>query len=457
MKHYSEHILDLYVRNSNQIADKRIAIEQHLLQCSGCRTIAGDLREFYLLEEENKKLLTAHDEHDEALIVQPGYIRSWPLAKVQIPNSLPARVWHFAKRRPFASAISLFGLAALMIFSIKQFNTKSDTNPQYFDYYIEKKQIAVFNSQQQLLWTLPLKDIGKGDERDILLQRAKKEMLLDIDDDGKNELLTTRFLLTQSVNGVRILHIINSDGTLKRDIELSDKEIQFRSLKYNKQFEPTFLYFDSLSQSLFVAATNNRSPWLLIRYDRDIIIVGKYWHYGGIQFVSVDVDNDGKKEIATYGKNDVDDIMAKDFAFLTFLDPAKITGETEATTTRGFGLAPSNAELLSIKFPSTDVNKATGANSFVQQIVNETPQGFSISVCSIVSGSEIYLEYYFSKIERRITDVKWNTGYESLHKRLKDERKITSIFNEQYLRDLATKVEYWDVNEWRTKPKTINN
>jgi len=457
MKHYSEHILDLYVRNGEQIADERTKIELHLSQCASCRAVADDLRKFYQLAESSRKQIASHTESEDSLIVQPEYIRFRPLTKVRIPNSLPLRVWHFAKRRPFVSTVTMFSIAVLMILSIKQFTGISNTNPQFFDYYTEKKQIAVFNNQQQLLWTLSVKDLGVIEQRDLVLHHAKNEILLDINGDGKNELLTTRFLLTQQSNDVRTLHVINSDGVLQRNIDLPDKEIHFRSLKYNEQFEPTFLYFDSTSQSLVVAASNRRSPWLLIRYDKKFTIIGKYWHYGGIHFSPVDINNDGKKEIALYGKDDVDDVALKDFAFLTLLDPAMMTGETEATTTRGFGFPSSPAELLSIRFPSTDVNKAINVNPYVGQIGNETQKGLYITVSTTVSGSIITLEYYFSKFEQRITDVKWNTGYESYHKKLKDEGKLFSTFNKQYLLDLVANVEYWDGHEWRNKPKIHNN
>ncbi len=459
MKHYSEHILDLFVRNSNLISDSSAEIESHLSVCVGCRTVAENLREFYLLAEEDKKLLASGDETDDALIVQPGYIRTRPLVRITEKNALPVRLWQYARHRPFATTMSMFALTAILLFTLRQFGAINDTNPVEFNYSTGEKKIMVYNKNGIQLWSVSVKDLGPAEDFNVLHRRAKFDLLLDIDHDGKNEFLTTRFLVAQPTDGVRKLNIVNSDGSYRRSIVLSLDTIHFRSLQYSRPFEPTFLLFDSTTQSLFIAASNLRSPWVLQRYDRSLSLLSEYWHFGGIQFGQVDINNDGRQEIALYGKNDVDDVTMNDFPFLTILDPSKITDVKEDAATQGFGLTASDAAIMSIRFPSPDISLALKRNPAAVHILNENNEGFDVFVAVEYKPGEPLtgLEYHYSKSLARITGARWNTGFEAFHQKLKQEGRISSAFGEQYLEELATKVAYWNGKNWILKTNALNN
>ncbi|NUN69838.1 MAG: hypothetical protein HUU02_09025 [Bacteroidetes bacterium] len=449
MNHYSEHMLDLYVRNSSEAADQRAAIEQHLAECAACRAIALDLREFYALADDGKRALPS-GETEEALTVRTEYISTRPLTAVPVKDALPVRVWRSARRRPVTASLSLFAMTALLLFSWKQFSPARDLNPVEFNYSTAAKQIIVYNKAGELLWTLSVRDLGPAEEAVLQHRRAKMDMILDIDNDGINEFLTTRHVVSVNTGEYRTINIFNADGSFRSSRSVAPREVRFRDQHYDRQFEPVFLLFDSTSRSLFVAASNLRSPWVLQRYDRSFRLLGEYWHYGGIQFAQVDIDNDGRTEIALYGKNDVEDVTMGDFAFLSILDPEAVIGSAEDGTTRGFGMEASAAARYTMRFPVPDVNKTMKKNPSVLHILNETTEGFDIFVAAELDPGkpQIGLEYHFSKSAERVTAVRWNTGFEAFHQRLKQEGRISSDLGPDYLNGLVRGIQYWDGHQW---------
>ncbi len=459
MTHYSEHMLDLLVRNSPQISQQREEMELHLSECEGCRAVHRDLTEFYAAAESGPKLLESSDDEDDSLIVQPSYIRTRPLVHIQERNALPVRMWNAVRRRPAAASMSMLAVAAIFLFTLKQFSTVKDANPVEFNYASSTKQVILYNKSGQILWSLGVKDLGAAEEVQLLHRRAKMDLLLDIDQDGKNEFLTTRFVVGRNSGDIRMLNIFNSDGSYRESRPILTKDIRFRTQVYDRQFEPTLVLFDSSSQSLFIASSNLRSPWVLQQYDRSFNLLGEYWHYGGIQFGQVDIDNDGRTEIAIYGKNDVDDVTMGDFAFLTVLDPQKVTGVSEDPATRGFGHSESPAGILSMRFPVPDVNRAMKNNPSVEHILNETTEGFDIFVAAELESGKphIGLEYHYSKQDRKITAVRWNTGFEAFHQKLKHEGRISSNLGDPYLQELVNNVEYWDGTGWTILVNSLNN
>jgi hypothetical protein len=450
MKHYSEHILDLYARNSPQVAGEREEIEQHVIECEGCRAVVEDLQGFYAAAGSTPKQLVSADEENDALTVQPSYVRSRLPIFVQWKDILPVRIWNAVRRRPAVASISMLAMAVIMIFSVKQFMTAEDANPVEFNYASSSKQVILYNRSGHNLWSLGVKDLGASEEITLMHRRAKYDLLLDIDLDGKNEFLTTRFVVGHTSGEIRTLNIFNYDGSFRESRTLLPKGIRFRTHVYDRQFEPVFLLFDSTSQSLFIAASNLRSPWVLQRYDRSFELLGEYWHYGGMQFGQVDIDNDGRTEIALYGKNDVEDATSGDFAFLTVIDPLKVTEKCEDPTTQGFGFPSSSAGILSMRFPVPDVNKAMKNNPSAQHILNETSEGFDIFVAAELEPGKphVGLEYHFSKPSQRITAVRWNTGFEAFYQRMQQEGRVSSELNGLFLMELVDSVEYWIGKVW---------
>ena len=47
MRHYDEHTLELHVLGAASVAAQGHAIEAHLAECEGCRSMAAELRSFH--------------------------------------------------------------------------------------------------------------------------------------------------------------------------------------------------------------------------------------------------------------------------------------------------------------------------------------------------------------------------------------------------------------------------
>ena len=94
MEHFSEHMLELYVRNSDGVQNRRAEIEQHLAECFSCRELVLELQAFYDQTDKSKKMLAAQPEESSSLVME-AHIRKREVSSVYISHSLPARIIRF--------------------------------------------------------------------------------------------------------------------------------------------------------------------------------------------------------------------------------------------------------------------------------------------------------------------------------------------------------------------------
>ena len=147
------------------------------------------------------------------------------------------------------------------------------------------------------------------------------------------------------------------------------------------------------------------------------------------------------------GSNDAD-TSAGDFPIIAVLDPSKITGRSEATTTRGFGLPASNAEVAYIRIPRSDIDDGFHAAISVIRVMPGNDGRWSFIVegkndTTTISG----FEYVFDA-SWRIEAVLSVDGNARIRARLREKGLVHGQIDQQYLDALKNSVEYWDGHRW---------
>ncbi|MFA5834942.1 MAG: hypothetical protein WDA22_15810 [Bacteroidota bacterium] len=452
MNHYTEHILDLYVRNSEQIANDRTDIEQHLSQCAGCRAVAEDLREFYLLAENGKKQLSAHSEEEDALIVQPAYVRSRPLTKIQMPNSIPARLWQFVRKRPIVGSVSMFGLVTSMIFFVKMFIPSEGGNPEYLRINTSRSQVEIYNHESKLMWSQSWRE-GVYDSFMEEQFSITSSVVSDINNDGKNEIIS----LIPTLNGIEtpegkvLLQVITADKKILFTKELGDN-IHYDQEEYFPQFSERGVIVDDFDgdgkKEIIVGAPHRHSPYILYRLDSQGNILGEYLHYGHFWGI-YNVILDGKKTIVACG---IDDKYDK--PVVVGLNPQKIIGKTSSTTQPEFGLPTTTAEVFQIAMPRSLFDIGENPKPRVTSKIIETKNSLTFGVANAIPDSNgipyKYIEYTFTK-EMRIHDVRVTDWSRRVFERRKKEGTIKENLDNTYLEGLKTKIQYWNGKQWQEK------
>lgn len=471
MQHIDQKLLELYVLNDETILPQRDMIERHLNECAGCRELVARMEDMYagfFESMETKPLQTQSSlpvrQKKSLTIASPSPLQEIR-ANYEIERAPMRRVMLFVRRHPVVSStMSLFvlGFFALLGFEVFKAIENIDENPSYYRYSPDSK-LEIYNKENKLLWSIP----GNPLTVTASAEQARgiyRTQILDLQGDGINEVLTSAQVGATINASPLTLKIFDNRGKLTRTFTFNDKHISFRNNHYDTEFLIGYLFASRMSQNtlnLFILANNGRSPNFIARVDSNLNIIGRYWHFGNLVTSGVYTQFHGnKKRIVAGGINDVEDEQMREFPVLVILDPEKIYDNTESSLTRGFGLPQSTAEEYYIRFPETDMEKTTKTKSGVMKITYEDTTLLGVKVENFeipLTPNYVGFEYFLSKKDLRIVDVKFFSSTQRTHQRLLSEGKIHSTFGRQYLEDLKKRVEYWDGEKWSRKPVRIKH
>jgi hypothetical protein len=349
------------------------------------------------------------------------------------------------------------GLGLLLNLTLK--TAFKDTNPAYVILSERNSALEVYNREDEKLWQLfqpQIKGFIESDED----RRISRTAVADLNGDGRNELVTTLPLPTE--NGMaKALRVYDAERKLIIEKKFENTTINFLSNRYETSFLPNGILVDDFGgegkKEIFASADNGRSPWFLVRLDAKGQTLGRYWHFGQmLGFYTVDLNDNGRKEIILCGMNQVNDLQLAQFAVVAVLDPQKIIGEVEATATRGFGLSPSDAEIYYIQIPTSDMTIALGLEQTIRCISPTSEPQLRFAASSGASDELPVFEFIFSK-DMRVQEVKYSDQDIFLHARLKKEGKIHSTFDHAYLENLMKGIRYWDGKEWRKEVTKVRH
>ncbi|TAK66906.1 MAG: hypothetical protein EPO24_01005, partial [Bacteroidetes bacterium] len=224
--HISEQQLDRYFVNPQSLSDgEREGIDAHILECSLCKEQFEKMQAFY--REVEREMQSAPTEQDkvfaEKLAAKPRLaLPSTALQKVEnvidayveviepIQRSIMRRFVDYAIQKPLyvgGGALATFALA----FAIMLFVPFKDTHPAYAR--AEKEFLVVYNKDGKELWR---KHIGIGYDWETARQYVTGQLenyltTLDVDNDGKQEVLST-FEWLPDVSQRNTLICYNSDS-----------------------------------------------------------------------------------------------------------------------------------------------------------------------------------------------------------------------------------------------------
>ncbi|MDD8017320.1 MAG: hypothetical protein PHP42_02985 [Bacteroidota bacterium] len=468
MNHIDQKILELYVLKDETVLGQREMIEHHLAECAGCRELYARMQDVYagffdtMKNEQQQSPALPLRAKKSLTILSPSPLQEIR-ANYEIERAPIQRAVLFAKRHPIVSStISLFVLGFFTLLGLQVFiaTEEIDDNPSYYRYSPDNK-LEVYNKENKMLWALPGGLGLEGAKESENLQKIFYTQIVDINGDGVNEVISSLALGNENTYGN--LKVYNHLGKMIKQFSFSDQQIHFQNLNYNHTFGINgFITFrSSLNEfNLAVIAGNGRSPNFIALLDSNLNILGKYWHFGNIEGITLANNKQtGHHNLILTGINDVDDMNFNEFSILIVLDPEKIVDNNESSATKGFGLNTSQSEVYYIRFPRTDIERTLKVRTGAYLRENMSESNLYVQIADNIysyNPSPIRFEYIFSFDNMKVTEVKFNSPTELTHKKLKEEGKIHSAFDKQYLEDLRNGVDYWDGEKWSKKIVKVN-
>ncbi|MFH0992043.1 MAG: hypothetical protein V1799_18715 [bacterium] len=447
MKHYDEHKLELFVRKSDLIAEERKDIELHLSGCNGCRELADQISQFYSeLDTSLRGQVALPARKDEIVVARPEVVHySTPSI-----SRLPARMWAFALNRPIAASISTIGAIAIVVGAmsvIPWITSIGDKNRDLFEVHANAAlgRLEALNRNSDTVWTLPWISSYQPSPDDRKLGRTA---FVVADPFGNGEWLVFSIIpelgVSPQKNGIVIVQAYDDEKNQTFATPLGE-DFAFVGKPFAMNFLGRGIVVDDFSgkgvKDIIVGVDHYDSPSVIYRLDGNGNVLGSYWHYGRVSgLFSIDLRKDGRKQLVLCGINDV---LQK--AMLAVLNPERIKGKSEATTTPGFGFTKSVAEEYYITFPSCDLwDLGDLPKPRVTKIIGGGDR-FEASV-EDASSKGIFRFVFSSNMDclsvTSVDDTKRN------YEQLKKEGKLHGEINDSYLEELRRSVEYWDGIQW---------
>jgi hypothetical protein len=456
MKHIDEHILELYVLGNEDNLKRRTAIERHLKECAGCSSLVEEMRGYY--GEANRE----YKEHphivstpDRALTKRDvdltPLFSAVPIPVPQRPLNAIQRFGGYMRQHPVRSAtggVMMLGVCALIVSMVVNSPFKDRTLVS-FKYNPNDNTLDALNGSNEVLWKKASMSIGTVLEGERKYD-SHKTVIVDLDRNGNKELVTTITMWDPDKNEwFPELRVFGANSNLEFAHEFN-REVRYRNRQYSSSFFGDMILTlpDSCGKTneLYVAVNNDRSPFYLARLNHQGEILGEYWHFGFLSSISsLGMRSGGNPYILLCGMNDMDDSTNRSFPAIAVVDPYKLQGRTESSVVRGFGFPASDAEVLYVRLPRTDIADALDATEGVRRRIPGDSAEVRLEVGTSYTPS---LEYVFTR-SMVIQDVKPFTGYETIHRKLVSEGKIHSTYGPEFFENLKKGIRYWDGKEWR--------
>ena len=465
MKHPSEYTIERYVLGDGK-AKERLVIERHLRRCAGCRELEQQMRSFYAdVEHELRHPIREPAAPQRSLVRQDQNVDIWnsigplPVKRPAMLLTWWQQVRGVARLHPVVSGFAAFSLIGALTLAVLYSATGlfKDKNPSYVHYDTSAGMMEVYNNENERLWEMPsdfLAGAKEGDEK----CNMRSTIVSDLNGNGKNLVVTTvRLADDVNVNSLRII-----DGTMSvlAKVGYGARQVQFRGTKYEAQFNPfsPIIAGTGKEKSILIISNNGRSPCVVTRYDPSGNVVGEYWHFGDFRGgYAVDLNNDGKDEVVLIGSNDAGSAEVDHFPVIVVLDPSKISGTTECSSTRGFGFPESNAELYYIRLDLNEICHAFQSYPIMEKLLStsENVLRFSTNASSPDHGLTFpNFEFIFDK---RLNAVEVKNEDQTVREiaRLKKEGKTSIVLNSAYLEKIKHAIRYWDGEEWTKDVKKV--
>lgn len=469
MKHIDEQTLELLVLADIKAKKHERQIRKHLAGCVGCANIHAEIRDYY----ENIRLEGSDAPSLKTVMAQRSHVRNRgglepyfappetevvKYTEVRSP-SVWQRVGRYGSQHPVITSTFAFAVLAAAITLYSVFAV-SRGNIGYYYYNTSGHRLEAYSVSNKLLWALPAFNLPQTTNAGNRMNTTLTTVA-DLGNNGKNDIVTVMSIGDEAPRaGIKV---IDSRGDVVKKFTFGNLNVAYRGVHYDTPFGPVAIFKEHMPDgklNLFVTGNDVRSPTFLARLDSHLRVIGKYWHYGSINAYPVDGYDGSPKEIVVTGCHDVDDIEGKDYDFMSILDPSKLVGDQESSATPGFGLKTSSAELYYVRFPLTDLERATGKRLTVA--LEREPRDSVLYVgltsdANMAAPKAFGFDYVFRRKDMSVREVKFIMPAVRTYAEFKREGKVHGTFDERYLENLKDGVRYWDGKEWVKKATRIRH
>lgn len=468
MKHPDEHRLELYVLDAESVAADRAEVEEHLRSCAGCRALVDEISHFYTdLDRELRRSESetgAPSEH--RLTKRARDLAFWEERLATGPHaglgSPVKKLRYYIRRYPIAAAgatVAFTALAGLALVTGYR-EVSRDTNPSYVRINQQSGFFEAYNRRNELLWSRIMPSVGVTiSEQDRT--EVHRYVVADIDADGRPEVLTPLALGGEPALRNVGLHIFDGKGG-HSDI-LYERKIVFRGDPYEMPIRienGSLVLVDTASggaPEIFITVKNDRSPNAIVRMTGTGDVLGEYWHQGQIAaFYLRDLDGDGRRELVACGFNDADDKAGISYPAIIVLDPRRISDRRESRLTRGYGLEASDAELHYIRLPLTEINDRDRVNAGVVRMRVHDDRLVFLWTYQPAGDQHFDLDFVFSRSLEPLRVVP-PTQIRQLFEREFAAGRLGRILDDAYLRELTSRVRFWDGRGWNPEPVKLGS
>jgi hypothetical protein len=464
-EHPRESALELYVLGSDTLSDAdQDAIERHIESCAGCRDLVDTMEEFY------GELRTELGKFDSSLpVISPeelplkvnqtiGARRGDRPAIHEVDPRLPFRAARWVVKHPVAAAAGTllsFGLLAwLILLSVpaKTTDEVTDFNPAI----VEMRGITLVAKNR---YGQEVGEVVSGIELSRILQRDrtvfdKKVRLVDVDGDGRNELLWTerRTEATNSGYMMRCMSFHPDRGLWTFPITGGEKHEgspEWNSARYTILEIRPILSRVKGTPDVYMLLSSNLFPAQIVRIDaRTGMEISRYYHPGALNPMEVaDLDGDSLPEIIAGGMNN-----AFNDAVVVVLDPAGVSGRAPDGGRYAIRDVPPANEMAYIRIPRTIVGLADPANSrdrVTDIILNPENRSMSVSVKddpeATVSNPDFHITF---RRDLSIDLIEPGDGYRAVADSLFSAGIIHRKADRKYLNEYTKQISWWDGDRW---------
>jgi hypothetical protein len=466
MQHIEEHILELYLLGDEKALQRRGEIEAHLSECHGCRAMADRIKSFYATaEEEFEKQPEAQLRPGKSLVrkrtdISPFYeVDAGPIA--QRPVTRLQRFQYFARRHPVVAGVGSFGFLAglALLASTTILSPPKDENPVRLQNLDNEQTLLIFNSSSEKLWSLHHTNAATP-----TTDWNQLAQLIDLDNDGRNELVTTLRLLEDAQESNPVLRVFDYKKSLLYGKKDFSQPFGYLDRTYSPDFGASALLTGSPLRmqppEIIVLAKNPRSPCYIARLDAKTSTIGEYWHFGWLYgFSFIDTDGDSLQEIVAWGENNTEDSTGREYSAIVVLDPRKIVGKGKSLLSPGFDMPFASAELCYVRLPYTDVNRVRHSHSQILQMRQHSDGTLWFTMSDSRLKGDFAFDFIFSS-SMQLLDVRSTTWTNETYASLVGKGELKGQIDDAYLQNLKDGVRYWDGVEWRkevvkVKPTTV--
>lgn len=464
MHHLDEQTLAYYAMGADFPEPRRVEIEDHLRSCLGCRAEVEELQSINELvaarSADTGTPSTYSIEAIERVAHAARRVHTSPPRRTarQMVTRMQRTAW-LVRSHPILSGAGamLFGFAVFAL--VMQFNAQRVRAGQPVAVRLNAPSTAliVVNKDGETLCDIPVSSerSPEADERDLKFNTR----FFDIDNDGRLEIVSTSPYEEGSALRTNVVRTFTADGRLIHTSTFG-MPVTFRGTQYINSYTSLGLLIRThAGRTEFLVSTNNyRSPSCLIRMTADGTVIGEYWHFGWINNPSVvrlpGMDHDA---VMLVGGDDSHDLEGTVSASIALLDPDRITGRTESSVTRGFGFAPSEAEVMYVRTGHPDpalldtvMMRHVRFNPYVRYGEDGT-----ITVCSKGLTETPYYSLLYTFPPGFGTPTVFTSDLDrsllSDHFLLKGTREGI----QEFYHHMESLVRYWDGQNWQRTPVRI--